>query len=277
MTDSLPPLPELGPEWTPYWTKKVHEQMQNYARAAIAQAQSCVPAESELFHEVMGCLRDMQMPHGLCKPRSRMACTNCNASDRLQAVISAYRGPQVIAASPQPQPVQPTLPEIDYQALIDAAYKRDKKWAQGTNGCIAFKHGAEWFRDQVAKAKPEQHPHPDDDATESMNETNAVLARRYFDLLRVVEAYEKHGVTCQTFRNFVDAPCAECNSAKPEQAAQHKNDPLHDDIQSVLFEVEQAIENGSCPWQIESAFEAYEAARRLQLPAHSIAAPQPKD
>ena len=55
--------------------------------------------------------------------------------------------------------------------------------------------------------------------------------------------------------------------AKPEQAVQPMKDPLHDDIQSVLFEVEQAIENGVCPWQIESAFEAYEAARRLQLPA----------
>ena len=47
-------------------------------------------------------------------------------------------------------------------------------------------------------------------------------------------------------------------------------EPLHDDIQSVLFEVEQAIENGCCPWQIEAAFEAYEAARRLQEPAHGI-------
>lgn len=83
------------------------------ARAAIKadRVSRDVPAESELFHEVMGHLRDMQLPHGLCKPRSRMACTHCNASDRLQAIISAYRGPPVIAAhnlaaSPQPQPVQ---------------------------------------------------------------------------------------------------------------------------------------------------------------------------
>lgn len=51
------------------------------------------------------------------------------------------------------------LPEIDYEALIKAAYARDKKWAQGTNGCIAFKHGAEWFRDQVASA-PQQVAQP---------------------------------------------------------------------------------------------------------------------
>ena len=58
----------------------------------------------------------------------------------------------------------------------------------------------------------------------------------------------------------------------PSQQAkpQPLSDTLHDDIQSVLFEVEQAIENGCCPWQIEAAFEAYEAARRLQQPGHGI-------
>lgn len=45
------------------------------------------------------------------------------------------------------------VPQIDYMALIEAAYATNKKWAQGTNGCIAFKHGAEWMREQLA-AKP---------------------------------------------------------------------------------------------------------------------------
>lgn len=54
---------------------------------------------------------------------------------------------------------------------------------------------------------------PDGDAAKDVNDTNAVLASRYFELLKVVEAYEKHGVTCQTFRHFVDTPCAECNCA----------------------------------------------------------------
>jgi hypothetical protein len=53
-------------------------------------------------------------------------------------------------------------------------------------------------------------------------------------------------------------------------AQKSNRDPLHDDIQSVLFEVEQAVENGCCPWQIEAAFETYEAAQRLQQPAHGI-------
>lgn len=46
------------------------------------------------------------------------------------------------------------VPEIDYEALIAAAHKRDRKWAQGTNGCIAFKYGAEWFRDQLLASAP---------------------------------------------------------------------------------------------------------------------------
>lgn len=36
-------------------------------------------------------------------------------------------------------------------------------------------------------------------------------------------------------------------------------------IQSVLFEVEQAIKTGHCPWQIEAAFVAYESARQLLI------------
>ena len=40
----------------------------------------------------------------------------------------------------------------------------------------------------------------------------------YLDLLKVVKDYEKHGVTCQTFRNFVDTPCAECNCTAPPKA-----------------------------------------------------------
>lgn len=46
----------------------------------------------------------------------------------------------VVAAHPAPG-----VPEIDYTALIHAAWGKHK-YAQGTGGCIAFKHGAEWFR-----------------------------------------------------------------------------------------------------------------------------------
>jgi hypothetical protein len=53
------------------------------------------------------------------------------------------------------------------------------------------------------------------EAARDVNDTNAKLASHYFDLLKVVERYEAHGVTCQTFRHFVTEPCAECNCVAP--------------------------------------------------------------
>lgn len=83
----LPPLPDLGSQWTPYWTKVVHKQMQSYARAAVE-------------------------------------------ADRAQRV-----------------------PEIYYEALIHAGWK-NHKYAQGTRGCVAFQHGAEWFRTVLLASTP---------------------------------------------------------------------------------------------------------------------------
>lgn len=45
------------------------------------------------------------------------------------------------------------VPEIDYEALITACYERTR-YAQGSKGCVAFKEGAEWFREQVLAAAP---------------------------------------------------------------------------------------------------------------------------
>jgi hypothetical protein len=64
------------------------------------------------------------------------------------------------------------------------------------------------------------------ETVESVNETNAILAGRYFDLLKIVERYEKNGVTCQTFRHFVSEPCAECNCTSPQPPAQPEQEPV---------------------------------------------------
>lgn len=48
------------------------------------------------------------------------------------------------------------LPEIDYNALIQAAVTTQTKWAQGTTGCIAFARGAEWYRYQLIKAQHQE-------------------------------------------------------------------------------------------------------------------------
>lgn len=39
--------------------------------------------------------------------------------------------------------------QADWIDKARAAIAANKKWAQGTNGCVAFKHGAEWFRLQM--------------------------------------------------------------------------------------------------------------------------------
>lgn len=43
----------------------------------------------------------------------------------------------------------PMVPELNYAALCDAAFLQDKRWTQGTTGCVAFTLGAEWYRDQL--------------------------------------------------------------------------------------------------------------------------------
>jgi hypothetical protein len=47
------------------------------------------------YHEIMRLLRDSRMEHGTCEPRSRKACTACNARDELNARVKAYRGAPV--------------------------------------------------------------------------------------------------------------------------------------------------------------------------------------
>jgi len=236
MTDNLPPLPEFEK-----WLRSVCFQAPpahaydlarcawiEAGRAALAQAQSCVPAGVVLLDRKLAenCLAGMKYADHWERDR--------DGRPPSQVCCFEIRDLEVALAAPQPQPIQPT--KRWHEAEIDDG-NRGIRWVtdEGVHGrptahdvreyvltnwgtvmctCDAC---SEFFK--VAQAKPEQSPHPDDDAAESMNETNAVLARRYFDLLKVVEDYEKHGVTCQTFRNFVDVPWAECNSAKPERAA----------------------------------------------------------
>lgn len=61
-----------------------------------------------------------------------------------------------------PQPAH-AAPEIDYTALIHAGFERHK-YRQGTNNCVAFKHGAEWFREQVAAQAPAVKDNDEQDA-----------------------------------------------------------------------------------------------------------------
>ncbi len=44
------------------------------------------------YHRVMGLMRSLQMEHGLCQPRARRACTQCNARDDLEQMLREYKG-----------------------------------------------------------------------------------------------------------------------------------------------------------------------------------------
>jgi hypothetical protein len=78
-----------------------------------------------------------------------------HATEQAQAGIPAT---PVLNATREPAAVGELPPlEIDYDALIAAAFKLHR-YAQGTRGCVAFKHGAEWMRD-YARAALASAPH----------------------------------------------------------------------------------------------------------------------
>jgi len=60
-------------------------------------------------------------------------------------------------------------PEINYPALIEAAFAKNRKWTQGTTGCIAFARGAEWFREQAIAAAPAPAPAQYKDSTPQLS------------------------------------------------------------------------------------------------------------
>jgi hypothetical protein len=60
-------------------------------------------------------------------------------------------------STPPPEVVEAVPLEIDYDALITAAFKLHR-YRQGTGACIAFKRGAEWMRDQVGIAPKAAQP-----------------------------------------------------------------------------------------------------------------------
>jgi hypothetical protein len=75
-----------------------------------------------------------------------------STSDRLLMADGAAAFEREVNANLRKQLTAPKVPEIDYDALIAASFKINQRWAQGTNGCVAFKHGAEWFRTVVLEA-----------------------------------------------------------------------------------------------------------------------------
>ena len=55
--------------------------------------------DAERYHDAMDALRRTRMPHGLCYPRERQACSHCNALERIDVMLSEYKGRRVVLAS----------------------------------------------------------------------------------------------------------------------------------------------------------------------------------
>jgi hypothetical protein len=66
---------------------------------------------------------------------------------RVEFAYSAWQARAALASAPR-------VPQINYRKLVEDCFSRTKA-AQGTRGCVQFKAGAEWFREQVLAAAPQ--------------------------------------------------------------------------------------------------------------------------
>lgn len=62
-------------------------------KARLAEAER----DAEKYHVAMTAWKRTKMEHGLCQPRSRKACSHCNAVDELDAMLAAYKGRRITA------------------------------------------------------------------------------------------------------------------------------------------------------------------------------------
>ena len=166
MIDNLPPLPALPPheveEWSESfitlrgegWKKETVEKYAvDYARAALAQAQSCVPAVDGL--RLTRFLTDVVTAAGLLSHGNQSKAVAERVSDEAFAIRS------MLAASPQPQPVQPSerghVGNSAFESWFSSyspAGKGDKQRARD-----AYAAGMGELA-QVVQAKPEQAAQP---------------------------------------------------------------------------------------------------------------------
>lgn len=51
-----------------------------------------IAEDAEAYQIVMSLLKNTKLPHGLCQPREKRACTNCNAREKLNELIENYKG-----------------------------------------------------------------------------------------------------------------------------------------------------------------------------------------
>lgn len=76
----------------------LEESLRRSGNTGAAEEVGRLRQDSELFHRVMGLLRNTQMEHGTCQPRDRRACTHCNAADDLKKIVAEYKGQPIVPA-----------------------------------------------------------------------------------------------------------------------------------------------------------------------------------
>lgn len=114
-----------------------HQDRKNYTVPLYTQPPAPAVGDDELarlrkeasgYHEAMTHLGNMRMEHGTCRPRSRRACTSCNASDALAAMIDSYAGPRLVRSCDVTPAVQIAAPG-DVERLPEPAFRL--KWKHG--------------------------------------------------------------------------------------------------------------------------------------------------
>jgi hypothetical protein len=82
--------------------------------AVVLEAES---AGWDAYHRLMSLLRDAQLPHGKCQPRSRRACTHCNAREEIDEMVKGYKGRFIQHADMPPADSPVTVGSADEQSL----------------------------------------------------------------------------------------------------------------------------------------------------------------
>lgn len=67
-------------------------QAENRDRVRAEKELETLKEERRKKEHILGLLRDTKMKHGTCQPRSRKACTACNAQEDLDKIVEEWKG-----------------------------------------------------------------------------------------------------------------------------------------------------------------------------------------
>lgn len=124
------------------------EELQQAEKQA-AQASSARECHYEKLHQAAVLALEVIEKHRQMQGEAPMGMLGYRAIKVLEDAIFEPEQDAPMSNDKLVQATRPASPEIDYMALIRAGFERHK-YRHGTRLCVAFKNGAEWFREQVA-------------------------------------------------------------------------------------------------------------------------------